>query len=679
MRKIICFFLFSLFFLSATNAQNLYVGVNYHPHDNKNPRVWEKEIKMMKDAGFKVVRMGHLAWDSFEPTEGQFDFKWFDKVMDMMNDAGIKVVLDLAVRPAPIWLHHKYPSIDVTNADGHQLYANSRYMEDVGDSMYQKYALAFTEKMVKRYSHHPALIAFGIDNESGDGPISYSENVRKRFSKWLKAKYVTTENLNKAWANQRWSRHINDFDEVGLPDLDNKLGGSPEKKIDFHYFVSDEIVNFLTKVIDRVRVIAPHILTNTNSWYWSTKYFDYARLSYAGLMDRGGMGVYPGNSLTHNQPLMDSMFGITRIEMEQKTPFWCTEFTTMTAAPGFMRKCAYTSLLFGNQMVCGWTWQSMHNGEEQYLQGLTDWDGLPNRKYDEYKKIATEFAKIQKYFPYRLKDDIGLAFSFPSQMASLGRSAYESHESQLTKCFHALFYRNKDTHVLDLRYSKMPYKLLIIAGHIVMDSIEANNVRKFVSNGGTVIMTANSAVTNVHGRVYDCTHPALLNDVFGIRVSGFELTSVMNELTNNKIGENDITINFYDKKITTSSGRFDVIHPQGCDVLSTITSMNEHYPIITSHRYGKGQAIYVGLPASESWLNPVLDKVLDSLDIKGPDVPFGVLARKIDDTHYLYMNVSNERKEIKLSGKAQSLINNTFYDQKVTIEANEPEFVELKK
>jgi L-rhamnose mutarotase len=32
-----------------------------------------------------------------------------------------------------------------------------------------------------------------------------------------------------------------------------------------------------------------------------------------------------------------------------------------------------------------------------------DWDGVPNRKYREYKKIATEFKRIEKYFPYQLK------------------------------------------------------------------------------------------------------------------------------------------------------------------------------------------------------------------------------------------------------------------------------------
>jgi len=39
----------------------------------------------MKAADFRVVRMGHLAWDSFEPTDGNFTFAWFDsRVVDIV-------------------------------------------------------------------------------------------------------------------------------------------------------------------------------------------------------------------------------------------------------------------------------------------------------------------------------------------------------------------------------------------------------------------------------------------------------------------------------------------------------------------------------------------------------------------------------------------------------------------
>jgi beta-galactosidase len=49
--------------LSSASAQELYVGANYHPHDS-NPETWKHDIILMKAAGFRVVRMGHLAWDS---------------------------------------------------------------------------------------------------------------------------------------------------------------------------------------------------------------------------------------------------------------------------------------------------------------------------------------------------------------------------------------------------------------------------------------------------------------------------------------------------------------------------------------------------------------------------------------------------------------------------------------
>src|SRR5689334_15947188 len=91
-------FLITILFLSTAglNGQQLYVGTNYHPHDDKNAEKIKRDLQLMKEAGFTVVRMGHLAWDSYEPAEGKFDFAWFDQVMDQMNKAGIKVILDIA-------------------------------------------------------------------------------------------------------------------------------------------------------------------------------------------------------------------------------------------------------------------------------------------------------------------------------------------------------------------------------------------------------------------------------------------------------------------------------------------------------------------------------------------------------------------------------------------------------
>lgn len=659
------------------NTQQLYVGTNYHPHDDKNIEKIKRDIQLMKEAGFAVVRLGHLAWDSYEPSEGKFDFAWFDKVMDMMNDAGIKVILDIAIRPAPIWLHKKSPSIDIVNTAGNRLYPNHRYMDDVGDAMYQKYAVRYADSLSKHYGKHPALLAFGIDNESGDGPISYSETVRKRFITWLKKKYSILDNLNKAWATQRWSRRLNQFEEVGLP-VATHYNDIPERMLDFRRFVSDEVNEILFKVINKVNANAPNALLNTNAWYYSSlKYFDYSEIAYSGKMTREGCGFYPGNSLTTNWGVMGALFGIARIQFESPNPFWCNEFTTMTAVPNSIRKSAYATLMYGNQMVCGWTWQSMHAGEEQYLQGLMDWDGLTNRKYDEYKKIATEFKKIEKYFPYKLQAEVGLAFSFPSQIASAAFP--EKHDEQLQACFNLFYFRNMDSRVVEISKSTLNYKLLFVPGVAVMDEATANKIREFVRNGGTVVMTSNSAIVNDAGQVFASTHPGRLSDVFGIRIASYEETENLNEISRKSFKGKKLEVTYKAKAINFESTRFDVIESKGAEVLGSITSLDKDYPIITSNKFGKGRAIYVGLPAKGEVLDPLLDDLINELSIKkGPDVPSGVMARQIDNNHILYLNVSGEPKEIQLTRTSRSILFDKDYKGTFTIAPYEPEFIELK-
>jgi beta-galactosidase len=658
------------------NSQVLYVGANYHPHDS-NLEQWKKDIALMKAAGFNVVRMGHLAWDSYEPSEGNFNFGWFDTVMNKMNEAGIKVILDIAIRPAPIWLHYKYPSISITDAEGDILYPNHRYMEDIGDPMYQKYALRFTDSISKRYGKHPAILAFGIDNESGDGPISYSETARQRFIEWLKKKYIDIENLNKAWATQRWSRKINQFDEIGFP-VSGQVNGAPERMLDFRRFVSDEINQFLFKVIDNVNVNAPNVLLNTNAWYFSyLKYFDYAPIAYSGKMTREGEGFYAGNSLINNDGVLWASFGIVRIQYESTNPFWCSEFTSHNAVPNSIRKQAYASLMFGNQMVCGWTWQSMWGGEEQYLEGMVDWDGIPNRKYDEYRKIADEFKKIEQYFPYKPHAEVGLAFSFPSQIVSY--SFPEQHEGQVGTCFKQFFNRNMDVRMLDIIHSDLNYKLLIIPGVTVMDPLTARKIRDFVYNGGTVVMTSYSAVVDTTNKVFDCTRPGLLDDVFGIRLGSYEETENMNEISRISYKGKRIQVSYKGKNIESESPRFDVIEPKGADVLAKIISLDKDYPVITSKKFGKGRAIYIGLPARGEIIGPLLDDLISELSIKkGPDVPEGIMARQIDKNHFLYLNISNDYKEIQMKGNSRSILFSKEYTGNFTIAPYEPDFIELE-
>lgn len=77
--------------LAKPSAGNqLFVGTCYQPVD-RSPEQIKQDIAIMKTAGFTMVRMGDLSWDSFEPEEGHFTFDWFDDALAQMHAAVIDI------------------------------------------------------------------------------------------------------------------------------------------------------------------------------------------------------------------------------------------------------------------------------------------------------------------------------------------------------------------------------------------------------------------------------------------------------------------------------------------------------------------------------------------------------------------------------------------------------------
>ena len=190
-------------------------------------------------------------------------------------------------------------------------------------------------------------------------------------------------------------------------------------------------------------------------------------------------------------------------------------------------------------------------------------------------------------------------------------------------------------------------------------------------------MTGYSAMLDEHGQVYSSALPGRLSDVFGIRISGFEETEQFNELSKLGLKGDSLRLSFGGQSLDSQSPRFDVIHAQGATVLGQIVGLDQDYPIITSHNFGAGTAIYVGLPARENVLEPIVSDLISRLGINtGPVVPEGVMARQIDAAHLLYLNLDGTPKRIELKGRSSSILYDRHYENAFTIDPYQPEFVE---
>jgi beta-galactosidase len=221
--------------------------------------------------------------------------------------------------------------------------------------------------------------------------------------------------------------------------------------------------------------------------------------------------------------------------------------------------------------------------------------------------------------------------------------------------------------------------VLFVPGMAIMDEPSAAAIRGFVQRGGTVVMTSYSAVLDEHHQVFHTTLPGRLSDVFGIRVANFEETEWMNERSRDGWQGQRLRVAYSQHEYICDSPRFDVIEPKDADVLCRIVSLEHDYPIVTSHRYGAGRAIYIGLPARDALLDPLINDLIAECGLDtGPAAPAGVMARQIDATHRLYLNLEGTTKKIDIPGAAHSILRDADYRDRFELRPFEPDFIEQK-
>ena len=649
-------------------ARQLYIGANYQPVD-RTPEQIHQDIALMKKAGFKVVRMGDLSWDYFQPAEGVFTFEKFDAVLNEMHANGIKAIVDIPGQPAPMWLHQKYPGVDIVTQEGDRLYAAERYMDNTSDPDYRRLAKDLGEAMTRRYGKHPGVIAIGYNNEIGNGFMSYSRADRDRFVAWLQKKYASLDTLNKAWATQRWARTLTSWDQVELPYADGP--GPAERYLDLRRYWSDVNVGNLMALEAARRKNAPDKPSISNLWDSSDrKGFDYLS-TYKQYVSYGAYGFYNGDAISGG-------FETMMMRGALPTPSWFNEFQAggggYYGSKGRSRMWAYFGLLNGGQGMLAWTFNSHRGGEEQALFGLVDHDDTPSWKLDEWGRIASEFKTMQTLgFPRQLDPQVAIAYSFEARMASNPPGPSNTVRQYITtpymtqehNAFAPVYNDNIDVAVINIGHEDLSrYKLVVVPGLYVMDQASADNIRNYVKGGGTVVMTAYSAKVDETSQWFNTPLPGRLSDVFGLKTKEFYRTP--NPLTG-KIAGSDFS---------TSIHFYEVLEPSTAKVMARFSNVEGTPPVITINSFGKGQAIYVATPAQPSVMQPLYRSLYGQLGIvPGPKTPEGVYARVVDG-RTLYVNASYGPRDILLEGKKTSLLTKTTWDGVLHLEADGVDLVE---
>ena len=668
MRKSVIFFLLSIIATAvtaqSTTMDNVLYGAAYYHEYMPSDRLAD-DLKLMKESGISVVRVGESTWSLFEPREGEFEFAWMDRILDGLHANGIKVILGTPTYSMPAWLWHKHPEVLVDYEKGYQAYYGIRQNMDITNPTFLFYSERVIRKMMEHYAKHPAIIGYQVDNETTSyGVNNYDFHIS--FVNYLKKKFGTTENLNKIWGMNYWGMTMNDWDE--FPQKDGVTNTA--YKLEWERFKRKAVADYLTW---QSEIVAENKLPHqfiTHCFMPSVQ--DIDQIESAKKMDVLAVNVYHGSqdNLTGDEIAFSGDFfrsvkmkNYLITETNAQTIGWDSK-SQLPPYDGQLRQNVYAHMGSGANMVEYWHWHSIHYGQETYWKGVLSHDLQPNRAYAEVSKTAHELRQFgKKLVNLKITNKVAILFShdanaalnimpFKNSKQDMWGGSGNVYRNELVGQFHKVLYRNNVgvDFIFPENARLEDYKLVIIPALYIASDEVLQKINTYVEKGGHVIMQFKSGFCDENSMVRPVLAPGPLRKACGFYYQEF---SNIKELT---LKDNPFKVDDATNKVTDWA---EFLIPETAKALAYY----DHpyfgkYPAITINNFGKGTLLYEGTAVSDAIQEKILLEGLDRAGIKTVDQNLHwplVTKSGVNDAgkkvHYYY-NYSSQKSSLIYPHKA---------------------------
>lgn len=393
------------------------LGVCYYP-EQWPTSLWREDARRMKALGLTHVRIGEFAWSRFEPEPGTYDFAWFDEIIDILTEAGLKVVIGTPTATPPKWLIDRHPEIlPVDPNTGRTRGFGSRRHYDFSSDVYLRECERIVLALAERYGQHPGVAGWQTDNELSchDTTLSASPAARAAFQAWCADQYADVHALNVAWGNVFWSMEYRGFDEIELP-VGAVTETSPAHRMAYRRFSSDQVVAFHDAQVKILRAHSPGRFVTHNFIPMNETGVDNhavaADLDFAAydnyplgrtdlLMAHEPAEVFAPYMRTGHPDFGTFFFDQTRglapgafwIMEQQPGPVnWANH--NPRPAPGMVRLWTLEAFAHGAGVVSYFRWRQAPFAQEQMHAGLLRPDSTEAAAWPEVEAVVQELAKL---------------------------------------------------------------------------------------------------------------------------------------------------------------------------------------------------------------------------------------------------------------------------------------------
>ena len=473
------------------------LGVCYYP-EHWPEDMWISDAQSMYKNGIRWVRIAEFAWSRIEPEPKKFDWAWLDKAVDILGNAGLKIVMCTPTATPPRWLINQMPDMLAVDQNGQKRKFGSRKHYSFSHKGYQKESQRITQAVAERYGNNSFIQAWQTDNEFGCHETTYSwcQSSLQEFRNWLQVRYQSIEKLNEEWGNVFWSMEYRSFEDIDLPNL-TVTEANPAHHFAFRRFSSDQVKNFNSQQVKIINQFSPDRPVSHNYMGHFVE-FDHHKVSED--LDIAAWDSYPLGFLQNMQSIAredkklllecynigdpdfqayhhDLYRGMGRLwVMEQQPgPVNWAKYNPIPL-PGAVRMWTWEAFAHNAEVVSYFRWRQAPYAQEQMHAGLMHCDNSPAVGSKEALQVSKEIQEIE--LPPTQKADIALLHDYEAcWMTEIDGQTQDFHYTRLMLDFYKSIRRNGGSlDIIGKNTDFTGYKLIIIPSFVHLDEEIFNRI-----------------------------------------------------------------------------------------------------------------------------------------------------------------------------------------------------------
>lgn len=601
----------------------MWLGVDYYPEQWDIDMI-DSDLDRIVELGCNVIRIAEFSWHLMEKKEGEYDFSFFDMVIEKAKKRDLKVIIGTPTATIPAWLAKKYPSIISEYEGGKKRSFGGRHIFCFSSKYMYEYTEKIVKKMVKHYKDEKAIVAWQIDNEIGHegSDICYCENCQKGFRDFLKEKFEgNIDRLNEVYGTTFWSQEYNDFDEIPTP-METITTHNPALRLDYERFRSKLIVDFIDFQAKLIKSIAGDaIVMHDFPGGGLSKHVDYSKV--AEKIDQVAYNNYPvwGGQKEPIEP-HEIAFGLDYIRGLKGENFWITEaimgaqghdVTGFLPRPNQAKMWSYQGMAHGADSLMYFRYRGATKGAEQFCYGVIDPDNEKRRKFYEVQSFFKDICKYEYALSTPIKNEVAIVYDYES-LASFRiqrQSVLLDSTMEMQKYYKAFYDQNVGVDVIPSDRSFTGYKVLVMPQLTISTPDLVRRINQFVENGGTLVLTYRFSVKDENNNIpFGKFPPVDYNELAGIIVTETESLQEYDAFPIEGTG-------IYEG-VSSCGGIFrDMLTVKDAEVLFKYgDEFYRDYAAITRKRNGKGSVYYVGCGINEDITEKLMNLVMTENEIR---------------------------------------------------------------